>query len=217
MHIYALSSLIANCYGLLVFLLSLWLCLRPSSPKYMRTFPIYFLVNTIMNLGILPILRTHRAAVVFTAFETCYFAFFLTRVIIGKNMKIATWMMVALYLCFIGYEWFKGIEKTLVTPALLESCILIVPCLYYYWELFRSPAVVKLKKEAAVWIVTGALVYFVLVIPTLSLCTYYYYLLDKNMTFTVFSIIDFVELISYSFFIKGMLCTRKTSSSLSSS
>jgi hypothetical protein len=215
MHIYNLSATIAIFFGLIVSLLSLWLCLRPSSPRYMRSFPIYCWANSIMNFGLIPALRNHEGAIIFTAFETCYFAFFITCVIHWKWMIGATWTMVALYLIFIIYKGISKIEGTLVTPALLESCILIIPFLYYYWELLKRSEVLKLKKEAAVWIVCGALVYFVVVIPTLSFCTYYHYLLENNKSYGVFSIINFVQLASYSLFIKGMSCKRRTSSSLS--
>jgi hypothetical protein len=136
-------------------------------------------------------------------------------VIHWRGMIIATWAMVGIYLCYLVYEGITKIEKTLVTPALFESCILIIPFLYYYWELLKRSEVLKLKNEAAVWIVGGALVYFVVVIPTLSFCTYYHYLLENNKSYEAFTIINFVELISYSLFIKGMSCKRRTSSSLS--
>lgn len=168
-----------------------------------------------MNFGVIHALRNHEGAIIFTAFETCYFAFFISCVIRWKWMIGATWLMVSIYLCYLVYEGITKIEKTLVTPALFESCILIIPFLYYYWELLKRPEVLKLRKEAAVWIVGGALVYFVVVIPTLSFCTYYHYLLENNKSYEAFAIINFVELISYSLFITGMSCKRKTSSSLS--
>jgi hypothetical protein len=193
--------------------LSLWLCLRASSPKYMRSLPIYFFVNAIINLGFFPILRTQPAAVVFASFETCYFAFLLTQIIHGRKMIIATWLMVALYLSFIALEWTRGIEKVFILPPLFESCILIIPSLYYYWEVFKRAEVRNLKNEAAFWVVSSILVYSVFVIPVYTLCTYYFFHLDRATTFQVFSILNFVSVIGYCLFIKGMSCKKAVSSS----
>jgi len=214
MHIYKLSITISVFSGLLVSILSLWLCLRRSSPIYMRSFPIYCWANSVFNLAIIPSLGRnddviHNAVIFFTMFETLYFAFFITRIIHWKWMIIATWSMTGLYLCYIGYEGLAKIKTTMVTLPLLESCILIIPFLYYYWELLKRSEMVRLKKEAAVWIVGGSLVYFVVVIPTLSFCTYYHYLLENDKSYEAFAIINFVQVISYSLFIKGMSCKRK--------
>ena len=214
MHIYYISTLVANGFDLLLLLLSLWLCLRSSSPRYMRTFPVYCLLNCLVNFYVLPKLHNYWGALIGNTIDTCYFAFLLTQIIQGKRMILITWILLGVYLCFVGYYSFVRIEKLSVTPALFESCVLIVPGLYYYWEFFRNSEVLNWQGEASFWMVSGIVFYYVLMIPVLSYCTYFYYRVDKEMMYAIYSIGNFSGVVTYSLFIKGMSCKRKPSSSL---
>ena len=146
----------------------------------------------------------------FVGFELVYLAYFLTRVIDALWVKRLVWLLVGLNLGFqLIYLVKTDFHKFNVRAVLLESVILIVPCLVYFREIFLTKRAVNLLREPSFWMVTGILFYTFLKIPVVLFTDYVWHHLSSTLGFELYSGNNFALIVTYTLFIKAMTCRRK--------
>jgi len=149
--------------------------------KILRFFPYYILLSAAQTLlcFILIIYRPVFAVrvsglsiYVFIVLEFFVVYFFLFEVIRSRYFKKIMYILMALFISIIIYSWYSEhpLSTTPISVSLTNSLCLIIPCLFYFYETFKSPPMVSLSKQPAFWIVTG----FLFMIT----CTLPFYLLE---------------------------------------
>jgi hypothetical protein len=206
---YFLWLLIIIDITLLIF--SLVFCFKDFNPVYMRSFPIYCLVNVIVELltKLFPSIKGTDYNI-FTLFELLYFSYFLFKLIESKITKRVVQILNSFFIFYFIVSIIKNGVNISSTPfVLFESIILIIPCIIYFKELFKKLNIVNIRREPSFWMVTGILFYFFILIPTILLSAYYYYQNMNDVAGSLYAISNYSQLISYVLFIIAMTCRRK--------
>lgn len=99
--------------------------------------------------------------------------------------------------------------------SIVSAFVIIGYCLVYFYELFLFEPTKRLTREASFWTVTGILLYFVCLIPTLLVLQFVP--AESYIEYSGLAYINFFAASTlYVFFIKALLCktSQETSSSL---
>ena len=140
-----------------------------------------------------------------------FFVFFkkvLSDVLYQKIVAVICLLFMLLGGVLLIYETYAngmpGLKSTFFLFNVQAICLLI-PCIFYYVEVFKSTHTLNLVQEPPFWIVTG-LSFFL--ISTLTPSLFINYLPDLAIIFTLFYI--FYSLL-FLMIIKGHLCKQKAS------
>jgi hypothetical protein len=96
---------------------------------------------------------------------------FLLKSIVSKTKRNVTRAISVLFLCYLCTFWLARINpvpnfyKGSAGFYSLESLILVIPCLFYFYELFKLLHPVNLNDHPSFWVVTGILFYHSCSIP----------------------------------------------------
>ncbi|HVU97717.1 MAG TPA: hypothetical protein VHE34_20980 [Puia sp.] len=230
--IYIFSILINLTANFLALAIGVACCYRNRNPSYVRIFPVYLFVSVAIELlvnefvsrlfhfkpfGDYQDVASNAIYNLYTPFELFIFSWFLLRIIRSVLIKRLLVVSVVAYgLFFITYSWRFGIGSQLNTVAiLLESAVIIIPCLIWYWELFSRNESLDLMKEPAFWLVTGIFFYLATIIPFFIGSIYLTNHGFLKVTAGLFSINNFTLVVTYILFIKGFTCRKETSDLLS--
>lgn len=206
---FVLSVKLFDFFAIVLFVISLILCFRPYSPRYMKSFPIYCFVNAVVD----PIVSTgvismNSAYSAFTVFELFYFTIFLATLIDSKKIRrIMLYIDIVFLLTLISIIKFIGMP--IYGVIILESCIILVPCLIYFRRIFSQKVITDLSSEPSFWMVTGIAFYFFLEIPTLSFSIYFIDIHRRDLFSAVYSVNNYSQLISFVLYVKAMTCKVK--------
>lgn len=189
-------------------------CWRSFNPRYMRSFPVYTLVNAGENLVTLLIRwLVPPAQSIFTLFEMLYFSYFLGAIITRKRSRYGVWLFALGFTIFYLYLY----VRKLAVPeapwlAIIEAFLLCVGCLLYFREVMIQPQLINLARSPAFWMVMGILFYFSLLIPTFFFSGYYHVIKEQDRSMAVYSINNYAQVINAVLFIKAMTCLKEPSS-----
>jgi hypothetical protein len=209
--IYTIALWMIRGFILILLGCAFWFCYRPYNPRYMRSFPLYCLVNLLSE--IIAYLFPAQMGLIynlFNGFELVYFAYFLTRVIDSRRVKRLVWLLIPLGFLVI-YLVQADFQKVSAVSILLESVILMIPGLTYFHEIFLTKWVGNLLREPSFWMVTGIVFYIFLQIPIIMFTAYFSYHDGVAVGSEVYAIHNYVLIITYILFIKAMTCKRKRS------
>ena len=208
----SLYSMILSSIGLAI--CSVIYCWRPFNPRYMRSFPIYTVVNAGENLVTLLIRwLIVPAQSIFTLFEMLYFSYFLATIIARKKSRYLIWVSALGFTVF--YLYLMARELAMIEAPLLaviEAFLLCAGCLLYFREMMMQPQLTNLARTPSFWMTMGILFYFSLLVPTMFFSGYYQVRKEHDRSLTVYSINNYAQVINAALFIKGMTCLKKPSS-----
>lgn len=213
---------------MIAFIISMLYCHRKFNPSYLRIFTMYLFVSvaleTVANtlwgslfnfypFGSHQVQATYTIYNLFTFFELCIFAWFLMQVIRSSLVKRLLIVLVILFtVSYFLYYLKTGLGEQLnLVSVVMESTIIIIPCLTYFLELFTNQEPVELLKEPSFWLVTGIFFYLATIIP---LCVTSGYMNShglKNAADILYSINNLALIVTYLLFIKGFTCRVKKS------
>lgn len=135
--------------------------------KQLRFIPFYclasFLQTLLFTIGhfIIKIDKNiiHISVIIFVIIEFALFSNFLRYQLLSSKLKSLVGMMNSIFLIFLTCIWFLPdyIFYSHTTDAIFvfESFFLLIPCLFYFYELFKVPMLTDLKNNPAFWVVTG--------------------------------------------------------------
>jgi hypothetical protein len=145
-------------------------------------------------------------------FEYIVFYHFIINSIKSVKIKKILRFFVAGYPILVFYYW-------IYTPAfneipdyltVIESYLIIIGCLFYYLEIFTTPANIKLLEHPQFWTITGMLLLFAFLIPLfLQRNNILLNFIDLYNTIYVMNFIGYITL--FIFFNIGLRCQIKTS------
>jgi len=220
--IYSTSIGINLITNLLALVVSIFYSYRSLNPSYLRIFPPYLFVSIALEIFVTPYLRflgmqpfgshqDYAMAVVynlFTPFELFMFAWFFFRIIQSPLIKRLLVIFLMLF-CFFFIIYFLQVDigkKIEHLPVVLESIIILMPCLTWYRELFTLSEPTNLYREPAFWIVTGIFFYLATIIPYYVASNYLISHGLAGVAKSLYSINNFSLVITYILFIKGFTC-----------
>jgi len=224
--IYFISNVVNWIVNLLALVAALLYCYRSFNPSYLRIFPTYLFVSIMVEILVNSYItnafdfqpfggKQHYAKMafynLFTPFELFAFSWFLFQVIQSSMIKKALIALLVVFsIFFIQYSLKTDLGKKPNSIAvILESVIIIVPCLTYFRELFAWKEPVDLLKEPSFWLVTGIFFYVATIVPLYVTNNYLAGHGMETVAKSLSSINNFALSISYLLFIKGFTCRIK--------
>jgi hypothetical protein len=194
--------------------LSVYFKLDPSY-LYLQLFPPFLLATILVEIWALHLGSIGKNNVTlynfFSTFEFCFYLRIISLIINQKKMK----RIISVTIIFYAFAATANIlfiqkMKTFHTITYALGCLLIVLfCIYYFFELFRLPKSVKLKNTPAFWICSGLLFFYCCGFPLYGFINYWsgIKLIAKNFD-KIFTILN---IFLYSLFTIAFLCikTRK--------
>ena len=185
-----------------------------SCPFYLKLFPPFLLATlAVESLGVYlssigkPNVWLYNF---FTVFEFCFYLFVISRIVnniqVKKNIRVTQILYAVIAIVNIIFIQKMKVFHT-VTYAL--GCLLVVVfCIYYYFELFKNPKSVKLKNNPAFWICSGLLFFYCCGFPLYGL-TNFISGISKLIIRNFFAIIIILNIFLYSLFTIAFLCRIK--------
>jgi hypothetical protein len=185
-----------------------------NSPFYLKLFPPFLLATLIAELlgSYLSSVSRNNLSLYnfFTVFEFCFYLGIISLIISHQQMKKIIRVVLLVYaLTSTVNIIFIQKMKAFHTVTYAFGCLLIVIfCIYYFFELFKHPKSVKLKNNPAFWICSGLLFFYCCGFPLFGLSNFLNgisELIIKNF----YAIIIILNIFLYSLFTIAFLCRLK--------
>ena len=206
------------------FLISLRVYFRRQPDNvYLRFFPPMLLLTMIVELTGAYIAFQRKPNIIlynyFSMFWMCYYLFTISLMISSIKVKKIIWVTSTIYFILV-FSKFTFIDKLNPTkwntvPHSLGFLIIVIFCVYFFYELFKMPKYVNLKTNPAFWICSGLLFFCSCGFPLWGFWNFWVKMpfMVKNFT----AIILVLNIFLYSLFAIGFLCQRTPKYTLSSS
>jgi hypothetical protein len=150
-------------------------------------------------------------SVIYIITEISTFFIYINKNICNSKVKLAIKILLGLFYLLVTYtcynHYFSYYDTMLSWISVIESLFILIPCLFYYYQLFVSQET-TLKNHPPFWVVTGILFYTSCSIPVFLLVDY----INKNLSGyynVVFSLNYVLYILLFSLFIKAYLCKRE--------
>jgi hypothetical protein len=142
----------------------------------------------------------------FMLFEFIIFYEFIIRATKSALVKWILNTVRILFCCIVIYYWKTG-ESFNITPCdftISEGYLIIIPCLYYYYELFDEPATINLSQNSKFWVISGMLFFFIFITPLYLQSRSFF--IASNHTSPAYSMTFIAYIILYIFFLNALKC-----------
>jgi hypothetical protein len=202
------------------FLASLTAYFQKNTERYLRLFPLFLLLTMLVEIPSYFLRIQNRSTTTlynfFTSFEFLFYTYVLRRIIQNKRVKkiifYGSWLYILLVaLNFLFIQKIKIASSSSLTYSL--GCLLIVLiCIYYFYELFRGSNPVNLVRQPAFWICSGLLFFYCCSFPIYALVNFLHNLppiIRQNFQW----IIVLFNVFLYSSFTIAFLCRLRTRNS----
>ncbi len=207
-----MSFLLSYFYFIVLsFIVSLFVYFDSRSP-YLKLFPPFLFVTLVAEFtgSYLSFIGKKNNFIYsfFTVVEFCFYMFLISLII--NNPKAKKIIRVsAIFYCIISISnilFYQGID-TFHTITYCLGCLAIVAvCIYYFFELFRSPKSVKLSKDPAFWICSGLLFFYCCGFPLYAFINFWGQIRIVADGFD--DLITILNIFLYSLFTIAFLCNR---------
>lgn len=186
-----------------------------NTPYYLKFFP-PFLLATLMAECVgtyYSSIQKNNVALYnfFGVFEFCFYLWIISHIVIRKSMKKLIRILIVLYaIASISNIVFIQKMKTFHSFTYAIGCLLIViACIYYFYELFKLPKAVKLKNTPAFWICSGMLFFYCCGFPLFGF-TNFVSGISRMIILNFMAIITILNVFLYCLFTIAFLCQLKT-------
>ena len=204
---------------ILSFLISLSVYFQKSVPYYLKCFPFYFICSFIIGM-VEENLQRHGKynTAIYNSWgiiEFCFYFFVLREIIETPKFKKLILLVIGIYplICILFLYFQKQVGFNPVNYSL--GCIMvIVSCIYYFFELFQKTEFPSLVSLQSFWITTAILFNYALAFPTFAFISFMNKIpkIIANNLDTIFYIINSLVLILFSI---AFLCRIRMSKSIS--
>jgi hypothetical protein len=196
------------------FLVSLTVYYKPViTYKYLQLFPPFLFTTLIAELtGDYIRYKTGNNIPLynfFSTFEFCFYLWIISVVIDDRRWKKGIRISIPGYtlIALVNIFFIQKI-KTFHTITYAFGCLLIVLfCIYYFFELFRIPKSEKLLTNPAFWICSGLLFFYCCGFPLYGLINSWDNI-SKLVLYNFAKIVTILNFFLYSLFMIAFLCIR---------
>jgi hypothetical protein len=209
-----MSSFISFFCVVVAFLSSLTLFFQRRSDIYLRLFP-YFLFIVSILLGIVSYKAAFRANNtqwfnLLTTFQTCFYFFLLYRIIRRPIVRKIALHLIWIYPLVAYTNILPFQPDTFHTITFAIGCLLLAAlCVFYFLELFQRPQIVNLAQNPDFWICSGLLLYHTCTFPIYGMANYvakWPLIIINNLN----AVLNVLDLLLYTTFVIAFLCRLKT-------
>lgn len=207
----------------LSFLVSLSIYVKPVvGYDYLKLWPIFlFLTLTVELIASFLYESSQNTISLYNFFGIVEFSFYLLNLSLFIRKPVVKKIIhyfIPLYafLSTINIFFIQGVKSFSTISYSLGCLIIVCFCIYYFFELFRSPKSVKLKNDPAFWICTGLLFFYCCTFPMFALINFWQdisKLFIKNFE----SILIILNTFLYALITIAFICLRTRNYTLSSS
>ena len=185
-----------------------------ASHFYLRLFPPFLLATIIIEiLGsyFLSISKPNLGLYnFFTVFEFCFYLYIISLIISSKRAKKIIMVILVLYvlIAVTNIIFIQKIENFHSVTYSFGCLVIVAACIYYFFELFKIPRSVDLKKNPAFWICSGLLFFYCCGFPLYGMLNFLSgisSLIIKNF----YSILIILNIFLYTLFTIAFLCRTK--------
>ena len=193
-----------------------------QQPAYLKLFPPYLFLTLLAEVWGTYLWSVGKSNValynIFSTFEFCFYFWAISEMISNKKVKRAILFTIPAYCLIVTYNLMYG-QKMIMFHTVTYSlgCLLIVICcIYYFFELFRVPKSLKLSRDPSFWICSGLLFFYCCGFPLYGLINFLFdisFLLLKNFD----KVVTILNIFLYTLFSIGFLCIKTRKYTLSRS
>ena len=198
-------------YFIIISAVSGLVSLRRSTPLYLKLFPFFLIISAICEyIGKQMSDHDIPNTLLYNYLSTCEFTFYLLmlrQMVVDKKFKaIILWVACAYPVyCMLNIYLVQG-KHAFHSFSYCTGCLLIVlVCVYYFYELFQLPNTINLLKEPAFWICSGLLFFCTVSFPLLGL-TNYIYRISPIIIKNLLLILNLMNVLLYAMFTIAFLC-----------
>ncbi len=190
---------------------------------YLKLLPICLLVDLCIEIigNYRSIHREHTVEMynIFLSLENTFYIWLIREIIRSKIVKKYVLFVVILFPIgsLINTFFVQGLIEFSSLNVAIGSLIIIVLCIYYFYELFLMPQFVNLLHQPSFWICTGLLFFYACSFPVFGF-TNFVGSLPKVIRHNLAFLLNILNLLLYSMFSIAFLCRlriTKSSRSLS--
>lgn len=198
----------------LSFLASLTLYSQKGAEFYLRLFP-FFLLLSLVSETTAVYLMVHRLPNAplynfFTVIEFSFYFFCLSNIIRNARVRRILLRTIFVYavLALTNIFFIQKLRTFHSITYSIGSLVLVIFCIYYFYELFREPKAVNLMSEPPFWICSGLLFFYCCSFPVVGPLNLLRTI--PAVTIQTFdSIITLLNVFLYSMFTVAFLCRIK--------
>ena len=216
-HVYYISPLFAA----IAFLASLTIFRGTDAPKYLKAFSLFLLVNfiteTISAIQDIYVINNLIFVNLVTVFDFAFYIYFIRAVVRRPLAKRILLYCLIIYPCIFLANTLL-IQGSVVFHSMTYAlgCLLVVlSCVYYFWELFQETYSVNLSRQPTFWISCGLLFYYACTFPfygTTNLVSALPKVILKNLVL-IFILLNILQYLSFTI---AFLCRPRNRKSMSS-
>jgi hypothetical protein len=202
------------------FLASLTIFFQPAAERYLKYFSYFLFVNLLIDIAenytalyiINNIFLNNIGSLVVISFEL----YLLREIMTSRKAKKIFLYIFLIYPLVDIFDIFLvqrfGNFHTMTYS--LGSLLIVVGCIYYFWELFQQKSSVDLIRQPAFWICSGLLFFYCCTFPLFGLTTFIDSLpmMVKRNLFTILIVINICLYLSFTI---AFLCRLKIQRSMS--
>jgi len=150
---------------LIAFLASFVLYFQGPSDIYLRLFPIYlFLLSILLAIESYQSAKQINSTQIFNALtilQYCFYFFMLNRIIKNRFVKLVALNFIWIYpvVSLLNILFVQKTNVHTITYA-IGALLMVAFCIFYFFELFQQPQSVPLARSPDFWICSGLLFYF---------------------------------------------------------
>ncbi len=152
----------------------------------------------------------------FTTFEFCFYLWLLSRIVEGITIKkvIKTSIIIYALLAIINILFIQKMQTFHTVTYSLGCLLIVIFCIYYFFELFKIPKSLNLINNPAFWICSGLLFFYCCGFPLYGLINSWQDI-SRLVVDNFNEIVTILNIFLYSLFTIAFLCirTRKYTSS----
>jgi hypothetical protein len=158
-------------FAAIAFVASLTIFKDRENPRYLKTFSFFLLINvvtdTVSAIQDTYVINNMVFVNLVTVFDVIFYVYFVREIIRRPLVK-----KILLY-CLIIYPAIFLVNTLLIQGSVvfhsmtyaLGCLLIVVSCVYYFWELFQQNYSVNLSRQPAFWISCGLLFYYACTFP----------------------------------------------------
>ena len=200
----------------LSFLVSCSVYLYPkNAPSYLKFFPPYFLATLLVET-----IATYYSSIgrtnvslynFFTVVEFCFYLCIMSLIIRNRTMKNSLLIVSGCYAigAVINILFIQKMTTFHSFTYAIGCLLIVIACIYYFYELFKLPKAVKLINTPSFWICSGLLFFYCCGFPLFGLSNFVSGISSMFITYFA-SIITILNIFLYSLFTVAFLCRLKT-------